>query len=427
MTSPSPWRSLRRAVLGLTLTAALVAAAGVAFILYQTRDEIGARPETVEGLLAELHHESKLAGFSVAVFDADGVRYRGGFGFSDLEERKPFTPRTAQRIASISKTTIGLALLKAQELGHLDIDDPVDEHLPFPVSNPAHPDAPITLRHLATHTSSLDYNEAVVESLYVDAVDGPVDPSLRDFMRRYFVDGAYGDVRYGPDAPGDIFGYSNIGAALAAFAVERAASTDFASFTREHLFDPLGLASADWFGARGEEARYYTSSPDRGLEPAASRGVVLYPARDLILHVDDLARYGRAVLAKDPDLLSARSFEQLLAPGLDASVRGRTVDNSGLFWMIDRNQYGVTHSLVGMNGGDDGINTMLWLDPVLGVGYAFLGNTGASELNRVRHILIFQTLASLGNHLALTDPERTGWQRLRLRAHMLYSRVAGLF
>ena len=52
-----------------------------------------------------------------------------------------------------------MALLKAQKLGLLNLEDPVSKYLPFPVANPAFPEVPFTLRQLATRTSSICGNE----------------------------------------------------------------------------------------------------------------------------------------------------------------------------------------------------------------------------------------------------------------------------
>ena len=105
----------------------------------------------------------------------------------------------------------------------------------------------------------------------------------------------------------------------------------------------------------------------------------------------------------------------------------QTVDNCGIFWMIDRNQYGITYQLTGMNGGDYCINTMMWLDPKTNLGYIFIGNTGSSISNKANHILIYRTLVSLGDKIVMDNPNNTFLNKLDYKWHNLYSRVAGLF
>ncbi|MEM6647831.1 MAG: serine hydrolase domain-containing protein [Bacteroidota bacterium] len=401
--------------------------AGIAFILSETRDEIQATPTTVNAHLQDIYNPERMAGFAAAVFSADSVLYQGGFGMANRESEQPFTPHTQQYVASIAKTLIGVALLKAEELGLVGLDDSINKHLPFEVANPAHPGIPITLRHLATHTSSLDYNEAVVESLYVD--DAVKDSSLTAFMQAYFADGEYGDVTFTDDAPGTRWNYSNIGAGVAAYVVEVVSGQSFAAFTQTHVFDALGLEDTGWFLTTTDSTRRgaYYAPTDSALVAEPARGVQLYPARDLVTTAADLATFGQAMLARDPRVLTAASYKQLFAPQLSPDVRDRTVDNSGLFWMIDRNNYGITYSLTGMNGGDSGINTMLWFDPVTELGYVFIGNTGSSDRNRSNRIWAVRTLISLSDDYRMRNGDLQLGERLRYRWHNVYSRVNALF
>jgi CubicO group peptidase (beta-lactamase class C family) len=90
-------------------------------------------------------------GFTGTVVDTSGILYNQGFGYADIAAKKPYTKQTVINIASISKVFIGVALMKAQEMGLLNLDDPINKHLPFAVSNPNFPNELITIRQLATH------------------------------------------------------------------------------------------------------------------------------------------------------------------------------------------------------------------------------------------------------------------------------------
>ena len=96
--------------------------------------------------LLQIYSQGHINGFSVAIVGPDSQLYAHGFGYSDVSENKPYTAHT---------TFIGVALMKARELGKLDLDDPINKYLPFEVVNPHEPSEPITIRHLATHTSSI--------------------------------------------------------------------------------------------------------------------------------------------------------------------------------------------------------------------------------------------------------------------------------
>lgn len=106
-----------------------------------------------------IYQQKKFNGFAVSIVDEDGILYKHGFGFSDVENNKKYTTETIQNIGSVSKTFVGIALLKAQELGKLNLDDSINKYLPFKVCNPNFPKDKFTIRQLASHTSSITDNE----------------------------------------------------------------------------------------------------------------------------------------------------------------------------------------------------------------------------------------------------------------------------
>ena len=78
--------------------------------------------------IEKLNSKNYFNGLGVAIVDSTGVLYEKGIGFADLKSNKPYTKNTIQPIASVSKTFIGIALLKAQEKGLLNLDDPINKY-----------------------------------------------------------------------------------------------------------------------------------------------------------------------------------------------------------------------------------------------------------------------------------------------------------
>ncbi|CBG67345.1 putative peptidase fragment [Streptomyces scabiei 87.22] len=67
--------------------------------------------------------------------------------------------RARFRIGSVSNTFSSVVLLQLVQEGRLELDAPVNRHLPGPL-----PDDRITVRHLLTHRSGLaDYTNAMFE------------------------------------------------------------------------------------------------------------------------------------------------------------------------------------------------------------------------------------------------------------------------
>jgi D-alanyl-D-alanine carboxypeptidase len=97
-----------------------------------------------------------LPGVAVGIVYDQDLIYAKGVGYANLETHTPVTPQTIYRIASHSKLFTAIAIMQLREQGKLSLDDPVKQYLPWFDLHNAYPDAaPITIRHLLTHTSGL--------------------------------------------------------------------------------------------------------------------------------------------------------------------------------------------------------------------------------------------------------------------------------
>ena len=204
--------------------------------------------------LLSIYAQNHIVGFSVAIVNQDKILYTKGFGYSDKLKNKAYTENTIQNIASISKTFIGISLLKAQELGKLNLDDPINNYLPFEVINPKFPNTAITIRHLATHTSSIIDPSRYGKNGYVlkeinnngKKINSNFRPSNEmmtydEFLKKILsTDGEWYKKKYFlKKKPGTFFSYSNIGAGLAALVIENAVGKPFNLFTKEYILSPL--------------------------------------------------------------------------------------------------------------------------------------------------------------------------------------------
>lgn len=145
----------------------------------------------------------------------------------------PLTPDMRLGIASNSKAFVAALLLKLQEEGLLDLDDPVSQYLsPHP-----HVNGDITLRQLLTHTSGLfDYiNDwsGQTASAYNSNPDSVWTPE--DLL-----------ATVGPTtlAPGVRYSYSNTNYLLAGMVAAAAADTSIGYLLHSRIFGPLGLDAA---------------------------------------------------------------------------------------------------------------------------------------------------------------------------------------
>jgi CubicO group peptidase (beta-lactamase class C family) len=140
-----------------------------------------------DALTAELDSIQKsgqINGFAVVMVDQNGILYQNGFELSNMETKEAYTENTIQHIASVSKTLIGIALMKAKEIGKLNLDDPIQDYLPFKVTNLNSPNEIITIRHLATHTSGIKDTEQYMDRAWILTKDQDLTNVSTDYLEQ---------------------------------------------------------------------------------------------------------------------------------------------------------------------------------------------------------------------------------------------------
>jgi CubicO group peptidase (beta-lactamase class C family) len=172
----------------------------------------------------------KIAGAVVVVVKDDGVLFARGYGYADVENKRPMTAdATLVRPGSISKLFTGIAVMQLVEQGKLDLDRDVNDYLDFRIPTPDG-GVPVTLRRLMTHRAG--FEEHMKGLFSADRVPEPLGQWVkRSLPPRLF-------------PAGDVPAYSNYGMALAGYVVERAAGEPYADYVAEHILQPLGMANA---------------------------------------------------------------------------------------------------------------------------------------------------------------------------------------
>ena len=353
--------------------------------------------------LEVLRSKGYFNGFGVAIVSGQGVLYQHGFGFADVQTRKAYGIHTVQNIASVSKTVVGLAILKAQELGKLKLDDPINKYLPFKVSNPAFPEVPITLRQLATHTSSIRDNDFYLRKNYYLKPGQPLaglPMALEDEQTFIPADSAvtlpvflqnvltpqgkwYQPKGFLARRPGELYEYSNVGESLAAYVVELATGQSLQDFTAQYLLRPLHLRDSGWSFSAVNFSRYSRLY----LSPAVALpyyGLTTYPDGGFISSIADLSTYLRELIRGyqgQGTVLRPESYRELFRPQLTAGnfeQRNERNPYSESYNVGTLMGFGYT-GFIGHTGGDPGVVSLLFFDPKTGIGRVLLMNTSFSD------------------------------------------------
>ena len=200
----------------------------------------------VDSFILQKMEENKVIGLGAAIIVNKELVWTKGFGYANKEKEIPFTPNTIMSIASISKTFTGVTLMKAVEEGLVSLDEDINTYLPFNVVNPNFPNEKITLRHLATHTSSLADDYDIYDKTY--NYSNKKSESLGDFLKSYFTTKGknYSKKNFLNKKPGTYRDYSNIAAGLAGYIVEIQTGESLSDYGKNKIFEPLKMNSTTW-------------------------------------------------------------------------------------------------------------------------------------------------------------------------------------
>lgn len=373
--------------------------------------------EQLSSELNKISADGSLVGFSVAIVNEDGTLFESGFGFADKKANIKYTENSLQNIGSISKTFIGIALLKAQELGKLNLDDDINDYLPFKVVHPKFKNTPITIRQLASHTSSIKDPAEYEGKGYIlkEAENGNAKVngnfrspdemmSLGDYLEAILSEDGkwYKKKTFSKYPPGGMFNYSNIGAGLAAYVLEQATGESFPAFTQKHIFDPLEMTSSGWSFDTIDFSMHSKLYADAETELAFYK-LVNYPDGGLISSSHDLAMYLSEIIsgyAGSGKILPEESFKLLFKPQLtdenhkDRSDREYNDEyNMGVFMgMSSKGQIGHT-------GGDPSVVTHMFFNEKTKIGKLLLVNTELDKKSVQEFIAIWRALIAHENEL----------------------------
>lgn len=297
--------------------------------------------DTVQQVL----RDAATPGAAVALVANGQALLEAGVGARDLARTTPLDADAQFYVFSVTKSLLATAALQLVEQGHIALDASVQSYLPaLPLATP------VTVRQLLRHTGGVpDYSEL---RAYFEAVKAhPAEPwTPAEFLERTLPRG----LKF---APGQGWGYSNIGFLMVRLLLERVTNSPLREVLREGIFAPLGLQRT--FVAESlADARTLTPgysaffSHDGALADVApvyhpgwvSHGVVISTAPELARIVEALFA-GRLV---HPDLIETM-LDPVLVPG-EHPLFGQPAYGLGL--MLDpRSPYG---PVAGHGGGGPG-------------------------------------------------------------------------
>ena len=188
----------------------------------------------LEKSFAEYREKQKLPGLAIGIVVGDELIYAKGFGVSDLESQSPIDPETVFRIASMTKSFTGLAILKLRDEGKLSLEDPVSKYVPelsrfkgFTRDSPS-----LSIRELLSHSAGFPEDNA-----WADPRLDLSEQAFSSMLRRGLALSS---------SPGTQFEYSNLGFAIAGLIVQRVSGMRYQDYVTRQILRPLRMSATAW-------------------------------------------------------------------------------------------------------------------------------------------------------------------------------------
>jgi D-alanyl-D-alanine-carboxypeptidase/D-alanyl-D-alanine-endopeptidase len=305
-------------------------------------DPDGPHRVAVETQIAPFVEHEIVTGLVIGLYDAGKSEI---YGFGKGPDGLPPTGATLFEIGSVTKVYTNLLLADAVQRREVSLDSTVAELLPTGVTVPVAEKTPITLKHLALHSSGLP---RLPPSIAANPSGDPYGGYTEDLLYRDLI------ATRLESPPGTEIVYSNFGTGLLGFALGRKVGGGYTKAIETRVLQPLGLKDTFVTVPASEQSRLATGS-DADLQPAgrwtfqdtlAGAGALISTARDQLRLI--AAELDAAAGGKGPLRAPMRLTQEPQLANIGA--------NQGLGWQID-SQGRHWH-----NGGTAGFRTFVAFD-----------------------------------------------------------------
>ena len=362
---------MTRHLFALALLGALVPGVSVAEPAPATsaRDphHLAGLPAFVDGVLAQQSATREVAGAVVTVVANGRVVFTRGYGSADIARDMPVTPTTLFHPGSVSKLFTWTALMQQVEAGRVRLDADVNSYIDFRI--PPFEGQPVRVRDLMSHSPGFSDVGGVITYDPAKLVSYQTWLKTRVPQRMW--------------PAGTEIAYSNYGAALAGYIVERVSNEPYADYVERHIFAPLKMTSTTFreplppaFAARLVTG--YKLDGGRLVAKGPEYMSAVMPAGSSSSTGPDMARFMLAIL-NGGSLDGARILKPATLRLMEADLMTNVAGMPGLAhgWLVERE---AGPRLIGHAGNTIDDHSDLVIAPDLGVGFfvSFTGGEGSS-------------------------------------------------
>ena len=329
----------------------------------------------LDGFMPYTLQSNDIAGAAVVIVKDGQVLTQRGFGYADIAARKRVDPATTMfRAGSISKLFTWTAVMQLVEQHKIDLDADVNQYLDFKI--PPYAGKPITVRNLMTHTPG--FEEAFKGGI---RFSGQVPP-LDEVLKRMLPERVY--------APGTTPAYSNYGAGLASYIVQRVSGIPFEEYVERNIFAPLAMSHSSFRQPLPAQFAAFMSQgyPKASVDAKPYELISIPGAGSIAVSAADMAKFMIAHLNQGAGLMKPETALLMHDPS-NVTVPGTDRMALGFYELQVNGLSAIAH------GGDlNYFHSDTWIFPTKNVGlFVSMNSAGANNATEAIRIALFEQFA----------------------------------
>ncbi|MFW9968231.1 MAG: serine hydrolase domain-containing protein [Candidatus Thorarchaeota archaeon] len=202
----------------------------------------------VDNQIVEIMEQNYIPSTTVAVVRNNSIRWAKDYGEQQQLD-------LIYMVGSVTKAFTATAIFQLYERNIIDLDDDVNDYLPFSLRHPNYTNTPITIRMLLQHTSGLSkYTDMYWYGVTAEVLEqlGYENP-CEWLPYPYWIEGhlapngsLYDPAVWTSHEPGSNRFYSNFGYDVLGYLIQGATGQPIWEYLEENILDPLGMHSTGY-------------------------------------------------------------------------------------------------------------------------------------------------------------------------------------
>ncbi|MFC2163554.1 serine hydrolase [Acidobacteriota bacterium] len=313
-------------------------------------------------LILKALKERGIPSISIALVKGDEIVWKAAFGYANVRTKTPATPDTIYCTGSTFKSVTATALMQLVEQKKCKLKDPVNKFLEeSQVQDRLQSEKQVTFRHMLSHWSGL------IPGANTKPIWGRELPKTLNELTS--------DL-YSIRAPEEKWEYNNYAYGMAGLLVEKISGKEYEEYVMENVLKPLGIKTPHPVYPSPKMVElmalpYMPGGADGKPRPVAQVHYDVYPAGDIYLTAEDMARFLGAHINggvfNGNRILSEESVKEMHTPQFEGTY--------GFGFGIKKDKNG--HTIIAHGGGIPGQSSHMMGDVDARVGVYFMSNSGA--------------------------------------------------